>query len=251
MAIVEERGLDPARIAQLSSAISGLAPEIRESLELAIALAEAFDDGTAATEALLSRLRQVRDTLDNVGTQGVISFQQIEQILGSASSGVLNTFVQRLREGASAFVSLRDAALKFIADFLLGIAKAIAQQAILNALGFGAGGGGIGGFISGLFGHEGGVVTRNGIRPPSAGRSGLSSGDVPAILQEGEQVLAADDPSNVLNAAGEGAGGVQIVNAIDGPSFLDSALQSRAGMRTLLNFISANQSAVRNAAGIA
>ena len=251
--IVQERGLDPGRAAELAANIEGVSGQIREAVENATALAEVFDDGTAAAAALLSRLRQVRDTLDNVGTQGVISFQQIEQIVGNAAGGVLDTFVERLKDGVSGFVALRDAALEFVADILSGIAKVIAQQAILNALGFGGSGGptGFAGFIAGFLGHEGGVVTRNGIRPPSAGRSGLSSGDVPAILQEGEQVLAADDPSNILNNGQGGAGGTTIINAIDGPSFLDEALQSRSGSQTLLNFISANQRAVRNAAGIA
>ena len=249
--IVQERGLDPGRAAELAANIEGVSGQIREAVENALDLAEVFDDGTAAAAALLSRLRQVRDTLDTVGDGIRITFNDLETLANQAGAGLFSDFLSNLREGESLFVSLRDSFRNFLADFLSGLAKMIAQQLIFNAISGAFGG--LGGFsFAGItIGHEGGVVTRNGIRPPSAGRSGLSSGDVPAILQEGEQVLTADDPSNILNNGQGGAGGTTIINAIDGPSFLDEALQSRSGSQTLLNFISANQRAVRNAAGIA
>ena len=132
------------------------------------------------------------------------------------------------------------------------------RDRILNALQGVGGGGGLFGFLGSLF-HEGGIVGQGGpprlvpagafanaLRYQTGGFAGFAPGEVPAILHRGEEVLTADDPRHAANGGGR-EGDVTVINAIDGPSFLDEALQERRGEQVVLNFIRSNRRSVRSA----
>jgi hypothetical protein len=75
---------------------------------------------------------------------------------------------------------------------------------------------------------------------------GLKPGEVPAILQTGEEVLSRNDPRNARNGAtapAADASGVRIVNVLD-PGMVSEALGSSSGERAIMNVIT------RNARGI-
>jgi tape measure domain-containing protein len=77
----------------------------------------------------------------------------------------------------------------------------------------------------------------------SGGIAGLKPGEVPAILQTGEEVLSRDDPRNAANggagATADASGGVRIVNVLD-PSMVSEAIASSSGEKAIMNVITRN-----------
>ena len=257
---------------------------INEQLLAAIENARAMNnelggEGAAARNAALQTTALEAQNLAASAGNVTGAWQQVGQMFASGLTNAFMRFSQAVAEGENVADAARDAFLQFASDFLIKIAEMIIQQAILNALsavfggGFGGGGGGI---LGGIFptGHTGGVVgskrigAGNGTRQVSAslfaaaprfhegGFPGLRPGEVPAILQEGEEVLSKSSARNALNggATGGGAGAgtpqdVKIVNAIDGASFLEQALSSRVGEKVFMNYVRANSSSIKNALG--
>ena len=139
----------------------------------------------------------------------------------------------------------------------------ILKQAILNAIGGGAGGG-VGGTIasavSATVAHTGAIIGRPGgvrrtVHPSifagapryhSGGMPGLKAGEVPAILQKGEEVLAKGDPRNAANGGGGNSTQVKIVNTIDSGSVVSQGVNTTDGQRAIINVIRANKSSIKN-----
>ena len=83
----------------------------------------------------------------------------------------------------------------------------------------------------------------------------MKPGEVPVIAKKGEEILTQNDPRNVLNGGLSSTSSraeparVKIVNAIDGASLLEQALNSEMGEQVLLNFLRANADAVSSTGG--
>lgn len=167
---------------------------------------------------------------------------------------------------------------QFIADFLMQIAqaiiKAIILQAIMNAINGTSGG--YGGAVSSALtagAHTGGVVrsgNKVGANPRrlvsplvfagaekfhGGGLPGLQRDEVASILKRKEEVLAADDPRNILNggaaASGTtGAAGMTVINISDPEQAAGTILKAQAAGPVLLNFIDQNASAIKARLGI-
>jgi tape measure domain-containing protein len=256
-----------------SGAADGLRTQLTETnaaLETAIQKAQQFYSTLGGPEAENARLRLegIRQSVSNVGTQATVSAKQINDTLISGLSSAFDNFARSVAEGANVFKSLRDAFLQFAADFLRQIAQMILQAALLNALGGGSGGsGGAGGFLSelinGIIKHDGGLVGSTGrsravspawfsnaVRYHQGGIAGLKPGEVPAILERGEEVLTANDPRHMANGGGQSPVNVKVVNTIDPGSFVSEGLNTPNGEQSVLNFIRSNQQAVRSALGV-
>ncbi len=119
-----------------------------------------------------------------------------------AAEGLGNAF-------AAAFTQSKEAARDFVKSTLSQVAQLAAQQVVLRSLGLGA-----------PVKHSGGVVGLGGANrqvPPwlfanaprlhGGGIAGLRSGEVPAILERGEEVLTRNDPRHVLN---QGRGAIEV-----------------------------------------
>jgi len=154
----------------------------------------------------------------------------------------------------------------FVAQFLMDIAKAIAKQLILIALQNMGGpvGAAAGAVLKAGTRHEGGVVgsgPRQRVRQVDSryfanapryheGLPGLKSDEVPAILQQGEQVLARDDPNNVLNGANRTTT-VESKNRfvlVDDQRNVAAAMQSAEGEQATLVNLKKNAATVRQIA---
>lgn len=239
-------------------------------------LAAAQRDGIAITPELKERIDQLSTAyatatvaakqLGQANTQVSQSAQEYANIAKTALKG----FISDIRNGISATEALATA-LGRVGDKLLDMA--------LNTL-FTPSGGGIG-ILGSLFGGfkgggqvgyaQGGLLDGRG-----TGRSDSNVGvgpDGPIRFSRGEYIVNADATKQnlaLLEAINSGrfgklaAGGsidagssdsagpqpVKVVNAIDGPSFLNEALASRAGEQTLLNHVRARPRAFREAVGI-
>jgi hypothetical protein len=196
-------------------------------------------------------------SIQNFMTQGIdTAFNGLAQAMTDLATGAKTT--------SEAFKALGQTVAQFVAQFLLDIAKAIAKQLILNALA--AAGGPIGTAARAAGGviqrHEGGRISKtgNGIRRDvnpqwfvgaprfhEGGLPGLKSDEVPAILQTGEQVLARNDPNNILNASSRQGSerGMRFV-LVDDRSKIPEAMASAEGDQVITQYLKRNSATVRS-----
>lgn len=267
----QKRG-DFSTAASLDSQIQSVNAQLADAIAKARQMWEAI--GGPQADVALTKL----DTLQIKAASAAnglaflgLSTQQIGQLANSFADGFVNmfdTFFQGLDEGKSKTEALRDAFLKFAADFLRQIAQMIIKQAILNALQSfgipGIGGGGAGGLLSSVL-HSGTAFV-GGTSAPSrmvspglfanavryhqgVGSVGLKPGEIPAILKRGEVVDPGDGSvASKVFGFGEGkSGATNVYNLFDAASYLSEALKSKVGEKALLNFVSANPAAFKAA----
>ena len=230
-------------------------------------LAEKLGIKQAITEA-----ETLRQRIANIPTEAEKYAKQFkEQFADGMADSLINVgtniadVIRGFQSWGDAIKNIKDTFLNFVADFLINIAKMIAQQAILNALQQGKSSGGFFGFVAGLIAptkHTGGIVGASGptrtvsplafaaaARYHSGGIAGLAPDEVPTILRKGEEVLTESDPRH-RNNGGMGAAGkteVKVVNTIDPGSFVSEGLNTKPGQQAFMNFIRANKAAVRSA----
>lgn len=222
---------------------------------------EAVDNIILGLENTIAQAEQLR-------TQFLATGQALNQDLAVGGTNALDRFAQSIVNGENVLQSFANSFLQFAADFLLQIARMIAQQAIFNALsaaspgGAGGAGGGIAGLIGGLF-HGGGVVGGTGARGRavsaavfagatryhSGGMVGLKPNEVPAILERGEEVLARGDPRHRNNGGGGGGGGISQILAI-GEEQIAKAIAGSAGREVVLTHIRQDRVTIRKELGI-
>jgi tape measure domain-containing protein len=233
----------------------------------------------AQMDTLLVKLREVDPQLQKIQGDLVSTFQG--GMTGALTTGysALTDWITGVGSFGDAWVKARDGFRSFAADFLMNIVKMIAQQQALNIAQSLMGGGqsasfvgpqqpGLmsqaGSWLSGLLTmHNGGVVGgANGWsqsapaiafagaqRFHGGGLPGLKADEVPTILQKGEEVLAKDNPRNVLNGGGGQAGGTPataqqpftIVNTFNPEEVVAAGLSDRA----FVNYVAANKTAVK------
>ena len=208
------------------------------------------------------------DTLiDNGVLDGMISgIESVAEGLAGVIDGTMSM--------GDAFSNLGEVVRQFFADFLAQIAKAILQQMILNALA--RMGGPIGGAAVAAGGaaasvaHSGAVIgsgsaNRTRSTPASwfaaaprmhtGGVVGLAPDEVPTILQKGEEVLAKDNPRNVMNGGAAGdpnvaVAGPTIYNLVDQDSLTQAVMSNPAAGPAIVNFIKANKRQVKQILGV-
>lgn len=232
--------------------------EIDDALDVAIEKAIAFWQAMGGPQAdvAIAKLNGIKLRVQEVDRRIKLTGESINNSLAEVGVGAMDKFAHAIANGENAGRAFFDALRQGVADFLLEIAKAIAQQALLNALmgSGGSAGGGAGGFLSKLIGslfHDGGVVGTGGAgrMVPSAvfagaarfhegGLPGLKSNEVAAILEKGEEVLTRDDSRNVLNGGGTGSNVVvKNINVIDGGEVIEQGLTTQAGEQAFFNFM--------------
>lgn len=182
----------------------------------------------AALDAQIAKQQLLGTTVANAIPVADTLGRTLSQGLGQGLDTALNGLVDGLKnmaEGtttlAGGFQAMAASALSAFATILQQIAIAIAKQLILNAIASAYPGGSVVGLAAraagGIAGvnHRGGVVgAANGPTRPvnpawfagaprfhEGGFPGLKSDEVASVLQTGEEVLARDDPRNVLNGA--------------------------------------------------
>lgn len=265
----------PEQVADLKTQLKDITKQIEDALPKAREFAAALGN-----EKLVASLDKVELHMKTIKTEVVTAKQINDAFISDAIKGFdtigasIGAAVEGTKSWGDVLGDVGKAFLQFAADFLKQIANMILQQALLNALqslGFGSGkslGGVIAGGINALVAHTGAVVGSSGgwnqtvpvaafsnaVRYHEGGIAGLKPGEVPAVLQKGEEVLTSDNPRHIMNQVGGGsqkAGDIKIVNAIDSGDFVSQGLNTRVGEKSMLNFIRSNKGAVKSALGVA
>lgn len=201
-----------------------------------------------SVDAELARVAASQDTFKNAARDGAID-----------SLGQLFT---DLATGARSFGdAVKAAAVSFIQSLARMAAEALAKRIILSIFNAGTSAAG----VSPAVGHGGMRVGAGGMRGRtfnpmtwagapryhngSGGPLGLKAGELPAILQTGEEVLSRTDPRNAANASLQRpAPGYRILNVMD-PSLVEDYLTSAAGEEVVLNIIGRNPGYVQQLRG--
>jgi len=214
--------------------------------EIAVALQNIGLQGAQGLDAAIINLRRSMDDLNK-------SFAQ------SAVNAGVDAMTQLFTDLASGSKSAGDAIKDFVVNFVKSMAelaaRALATYVVLQlldsvypGLGQAAAAG-----MSASKRHSGGAAGHGtkadypawmfagAPRFHSGGMVGLKPGEVPAILQTGEQVLSRDQVAAQGKAGGSGT---RIVNVID-PNLVQDYMTSASGERTILNVIERNAGAVR------
>lgn len=249
--------------------------EILGLLDKAEAIAKATGD-----QGFLLYIRQVKSELKETSQVS----NQFAQDVNSILTGAFGGFVDSILEGND---DILTSFRKMLSGMFIQMAKLIVQaillKALFSALGLtgGTGSGGIGGFLSGVFGvpntpgkHAEGTIV--------SGPGTSISDSVPALLSHGEAVIPANQVARhfavvrslidgtfasrlnpVRLASGgfvsvqdapavgaSGGGNTRIINALD-PNLFEDYANSSSGERTILNLITRNEGRVKQALGIA
>lgn len=254
-----EKEGDSDKVSDVDGKIEGLNSKLTETIAKLREMWTAM--GGPDAELGLARLNALEMKIERTGQKATISAAEIAQMASTGITNAFKTFAQAVANGEDAMDSLKDAFLQFAADFLLKIAEMIMQAMLLAAIKSMLGGLGFTG-ISLPTMHTGGVAGRSqgarktispmlmagATRYHSGGIAGLAPNEVPAILEENEEVITAKDPRHRDNGGlNGGANKFNIVNTFDFQSFLSSALNTEAGVETILNVVRANSSAFSQA----
>lgn len=273
-AALEQQGLITR--AESERQIVALYGETREALQANIdAYAEAnrvaAENGTITQAAARGNAAQIelwRAQLERINPEWARLKQGIENTFTQAGVSFFDSVAKALGELAAGVITLEEAweaagraALQFFADVLKGIAQVILQEQVLQAVRL------ITKSISAGVAHTGGTVgapggARRSVNPgifaaaPRMHSGGIVGGlrrdERAAILQTGEEVLARDDPRNILNRnktdgpATPGGDGMPIRNILAiGDEEIANALNSSAGERVMFNLLRRNAPTVR------
>lgn len=176
-------------------------------------------------------------------------------------SGLSDFFMDIASNAKSGSDAIKDFARGFAQSMAKVAADALATLAIFQVLkAFGVPVEMVGGGITVGKKHTGGIVGGAGqttnanpswfLAAPRyhvGGIAGLQPGEVPAILQRGEEVLTQKDPRHVANGGGQG-GGVRIINNID-PNLMHDYLSSSSGEQVIVNLIERNSGTIKQLLG--
>jgi len=281
-AVTDRLGLSEAEIESLvaSNQISAIEGErrlqavredtIQQLQELKAGLEDINDETVApAVSQSISRVNTQVNTLTAAVNAADRETEQLLGLLENSAAEGFSIFADLIAGSENAGDALRNLAREFARSLQQMLAKQLAAKAAgLFDFSGGESGGGGGGFLGGIFDnignfftnlfHTGGIVGTgpkrrtnpfifaNAPRLHDGGILGLKPGEVPAILQTGEEVLARNDPRNATNAGGDA--GFRVVNVLD-PRLAGDFLESAEGERTILNVIGRNPGQVRQLLG--
>jgi len=223
----------------------------------------------AALDAQIAKQQLLGIQTQNAIAQADTLQRTLNQGLGAGLDSALNGVADALTNMATSttsvaqgFQDMARSALGAFAQILQQIAVAIAKQLILNALVSATGGGGFIGLAAKAAGgvmHRGGTVgaangTRRAVDPSwfvgaprfhEGGFPGLKSDEVPTILQQGEQVLARNDPGNILNPKNRAnPAGTRFV-LVDDRQKVPEAMMSAEGEDVIVRTVKRNAASIK------
>ncbi|MEH3123008.1 MAG: phage tail length tape measure family protein [Sphingomonas phyllosphaerae] len=263
--------------------ITALGGSIDEAYEKLIAFYQALSPtervqlgivDQAQLDNLITKLDLAREKSKEWGRILGISARDWASAISGNATRALTSFIERVASGRNVFGALGQSVREFAAGFISSIAQMIIQLAafaaavaILRALGVpipastfgGVGGGSVKAGVNhtgGIAGSAGGVqrmvpaaAFARAMRYHTGGIAGFKPNEVPAILEEGEEVLTKGDPRHRANG---GAGGgreqpisVKNINLFDRAELAAEMLSSKEGQRAVLNIVSKNKRALQ------
>lgn len=253
-----QRGLitEKEMVDGINAAHQSMRAELADTTEQVIRLATELRNpaNAAAMDALILKMKELGyeaeqsaisvSTAYQVGVESALNnsveaFDSMAQSIAKVISGQ--------QDVKDMFAEMGRASAQFFADFLRDIAIAIIRQQILNAM-RNSGNPYISAAAMAMQAHGGGVVGRGGNHTRrvdaswfagakyyhTGGLPGLQPDEVPAIVQKGEEILARDDPRNILNGGGGGGETANRFVLVDDRSRVAEAMAGAEGERVTM-----------------
>jgi hypothetical protein len=258
--------------ANIAAQIAALVTQMEAQKAQALLNSTMNEADLLALDAKILKYQALGIAIQNAAAQQDLMAQYTQRFITQGLDAALDSAATSLAAMASGQMSVADgfeamlqSAGQFFSQFLLDIAKAIIKQLLLNALAnssvFGAGVSAAAGAAGGVKNHRGGIVGAangtnvkvnpawfaNAPRFHEGGVAGLRSDEVPTILQTNEEVLARDDPRNVLNGGrpGMGGGGANRFVLVDDRSKVAEAMASAEGERVTMLHLKRNVASLK------
>ncbi|MGA1831672.1 phage tail length tape measure family protein [Rhizobium wenxiniae] len=265
---------DQSLLGSTATELEGVNAKLNEAIAKAIAFWQAMggEQSQNAVMQLQNMQMQIGQSVDKMQTQFLPRAEEINEQLAEIGRNAFSAFAEAIAKGENAADAFFNALMQGIAEFLIDIGKAIVKQALFNMLSGGSGagggvGGGIGGALLGLFGakHTGGIVGESGmtrmVNPMVfagaqryhgggvIGNGGLKRNEVPIIALQEEEVITPDDARHSKNGGGRSSVNLKNVNVFDPADVLQAALETIAGEKIMMNFMTRNAGKVNGALG--
>lgn len=250
-------GLNQARSQARADAIAALS-DITSEME------RMQSDGM---QGLSDPLTELNNQIKELGNQAPTAAQKFKASMTSIAQAGANGAIDGLTEGIMGIVdgsksasdAFKDMARSMVSAMAQIAARALATWATLQLLRLIPGGSTVIAAMdaSANVRHTGGIAGGAGesrrVNPALflaapryhvGGIAGLRPGEVPAILQAGEEVLTRNDPRHVANGGGGGGNAVRVVNVID-PNLVQDYMSSSSGEQTILNVMQRNAGTIK------
>lgn len=250
-------GLNQARSQARADAIAALS-DITSEME------RMQSDGM---QGLSDPLTELNNQIKELGNQAPAAAQKFKASMTSIAQAGANGAIDGLTEGIMGIVdgsksasdAFKDMARSMVSSMAQIAARALATWATLQLLRLIPGGSTVIAAMdaSANVRHTGGIAGGAGesrrVNPALflaapryhvGGIAGLRPGEVPAILQAGEEVLTRNDPRHVANGGGGGGNAVRVVNVID-PNLVQDYMSSSGGEQTILNVMQRNAGTIK------
>lgn len=233
-------------------------------------------------ELARQKLWEINQAMQGIGetAQGTsVTLGQLYEVIASQGADAFIGFLENVANGENVFKSLGQALQQFVSQTLIQIGKLIIQALILQGVLAGMealfpgssqliiAGARLGNATAGVAhtGKKGGASAPASRSVPAAaflgaprfhnGRMGIKSGEMPAIIERTEDVVADDNPfhsknlnKTVAGLSGGGRGDVKLknVNVFDASEMLSEALSTSVGEEVLINWFRKNKTDINN-----
>lgn len=211
---------------------------------------------------MIEKLENTKIQIQTVGQVALWSAEQISNTMAGSLTNSIESFARAWASGEKGIKNVWEVFSAFASDFAIQIGRMLVQAAAFKMLMP------LGGWVAGGMNtlmatmHTGGLASnaRPATRAVSplafaapmfyhgGGFAGLKPNEVPAILEQNEEVLTRSDPRHTLNG-GRNAGtpNVKVVNLFDNADVVSAGLETSVGEKAFINLVKRRSSDIKAA----
>ncbi len=211
---------------------------------------------------MIEKLENTKIQIQTVGQVALWSGEQISNTMAGSLTNSIESFARAWASGEKGIKNVWEVFSAFASDFAIQIGRMLVQAAAFKMLMP------LGGWVAGGMNtlmatmHTGGLASNarpatRAISPiafaapmfyHSGGFAGLKPNEVPAILEQNEEVLTRDDPRHTLNGGrNSGTPNVKVVNLFDNADVVSAGLETSVGEKAFINLVRRRSSDIKAA----
>lgn len=211
---------------------------------------------------MIEKLENTKIQIQTVGQVALWSGEQISNTMAGSLTNSIESFARAWASGEKGIKNVWEVFSAFASDFAIQIGRMLVQAAAFKMLMP------LGGWIAGGMNtlmatmHTGGLASnaRPATRAVSplafaapmfyhgGGFAGLKPNEVPAILEQNEEVLTRSDPRHTLNGGrNSGTPNVKVVNLFDNADVVSAGLETSVGEKAFINLVRRRSSDIKAA----
>lgn len=211
---------------------------------------------------LIEKLENTKIQIQTVGQVALWSGEQISNTMAGSLTNSIESFARAWASGEKGIKNVWEVFSAFASDFAIQIGRMLVQAAAFKMLMP------LGGWVAGGMNtlmatmHTGGLASNarpatRAISPLAfaapmfyhgGGFAGLKPNEVPAILEQNEEVLTRSDPRHTLNGGrNSGTPNVKVVNLFDNADVVSAGLETSVGEKAFINLVRRRSSDIKAA----